>query len=1252
MEILRHLPRQPGINAHLTSYSHIVNLTPVICLLQPVNLTNEGTRTVSAKAECDRVGSNFPIVSEGVMMKPKDFASKISIFLITISALFISIIAQTDQGRIAGTVTDANGGVVPGATVTVTNEITGEARTVTANDDGSFLVVALKPTKYTVSATGGNFEATTIKSVELLVGQQLNLDVILQAKGVSVQVDVVSGEDSISNTSSASLSANVNAREVEGLPINGRQLSQLYLQAPGGVNSGTGTFSDIRFSGRANQQNVVRYDGVEGTAIIDASPGNLNGEVPSPFRLQSSLENVQEFRVDSSNFPAEFGTGTGGQISVVTKSGGNQFHGSAFEYLRRDWLDARNFFDNTSPGIAKSALTLDQFGGSVGGPIIKNKLFFFGSYERYRGRFGLNFIEAAPSLTLAAPGALIPGTTTPVNPAIQPFITGFRAANAVVLPGGSAVSGFDILQLQASQKTDEKAYAARFDYQVNQANKLYFRFFRDEGEDVAPEGVSGRVVSIQAVPQNGVVGLQSLLRNDGSLINEFKIGYNGARTRINGSAPTVNGLDFTALTLNISGSVANTGIAGQGTSSGISIPGGLVRANSATNGRGQPYTPYSLGFIDSLNWTRGNHNFKFGGEVRLIRLYTDRLGGTTYTFSNLAAFLANTPASVQYLGDVSASSPFNGGFTGQRLAKQEYYIGYGQDEWKIRPGLTFSYGLRYEYYAPLREQNDAQVLFNIDTGTLRPSNEAAFKSSKSNFGPRVAVTWSPNQDGGGFFGGGKTIFRGGAGIYYGPGQTEDQIQPIESDRISSTITSGTLLAFPANISGIISNFTSNPNNRNYQPRAYSNDYKIPERIFQYSFSWQQQLPYSITSTIAYVGSQGRNLFLRSVANRILPGQTTILNGANIPTGVGVVNRTNAAGQVIGTNTVRQFSIVSGTTVQNPFAEVDYKTSGGDDRYNALQISLQRSFRSGLTMNMQYSFGKSEGTTAGSNEARTSSQLENFEADRGRNNFDVRHTFNLSALYELPIGNGKKYDFGKTGNILLGGWEVGGIVNARSGVPVEVLVVRPDVVVQCQLATGCPNGAGGMFANGFVANLPIFSTSFPALPTGFIAVVNTPGGGNSRNIRRPNLISGVNPYLNNDRNFINPAAFATPAPGTFGDFPRNELSGPTFRQFDMIIAKRFRFNETMNFEFRTEFFNIFNKTNFANPSTTLGNALPTLAFNTTTSVYSASTSNVVQPGQAFTQSAAGSTFGLLRSTVGRTVGLGSNRQIQFAFRFNF
>jgi len=230
---------------------------------------------------------------------------------------------------------------------------------------------------------------------------------------------------------------------------------------------------------------------------------------------------------------------------------------------------------------------------------------------------------------------------------------------------------------------------------------------------------------------------------------------------------------------------------------------------------------------------------------------------------------------------------------------------------------------------------------------------------------------------------------------------------------------------------------------------------------------------------------------------------------------------------------------------------------------------------------------------------------------------------------LPFGDGKKWDLDGAMNVIFGGWEIGGIFNARSGVPVEILVVRPDVVIQCtNPAAGCTSGQ--------VLQLPGTVSAASPLPAGFTAVVNTPGGGNSRNIRRPNLIPGVNPFLDNDRNFINPAAFSTPAPGEWGDFPRNELSGPGFNQFDFILAKRFRFNETMNIEFRTEFFNIFNHTNFANPSTTLNNSL----------------SASFQPGQPFTQALAGPTFGVLRSTVGRTVGLGTNRQIQFAFRFNF
>src|SRR5258705_6379726 len=259
------------------------------------------------------------------------------------------------------------------------------------------------------------------------------------------------------------------------------------------------------------------------------------------------------------------------------------------------------------------------------------------------------------------------------------------------------------------------------------------------------------------------------------------------------------------------------------------------------------------------------------------------------------------------------------------------------------------------------------------------------------------------------------------------------------------------------------------------------------------------------------------------------------------------------------------------------------------------MTLATRMSTGLTLNSQYTFSRSFGNTAGSNEARTAAVPDNFDADLGYNNFDVRHTFNFSALYKLPFSKGTNHEFGRTANALLGDWEIGGIVNARSGLPIEVGITRPDVVIQCTAAT-CPvtiNGVATTVPNGYVAQLPGTINANSPLPLGFIGVVNTPGGGASRNVRRPNLIPGVSPYLNNDRNVINPAAFSTPAPGAFGDLSRNALRGPSFKQFDIVLNKRFRLSESANVEFRTEVFNIFNFANFALPATTLNNVLPTI-----------------------------------------------------------
>ncbi len=348
---------------------------------------------------------------------------------------------QVDQGKIQGVVKDMSGGVIPGVSITVKNDRTGEERETLTGDRGDYVVAPLKPSTYTVQASLSGFAPKEITALQLGVGQSLNLDLTLSPAGITQEVTVsADAADVRVETSSASMSANVDVREVTELPINGRQLSQLYLQAPGAQNTGNGQYNDIRFNGRATDQNAVRFDGVEASGIIDANPGVVGAELVSPFKLQSSLENVQEFRVESNTYAAEFGTGSGGQISVVTKSGSNAFHGSLFEFFRNDKLDSRNFFDRVGPnGVSKLPLRMNQFGGSIGGPIVKERVFFFGSYEGYRLRNGVNLIESAPS-ALAKSQAV---------PAVAQVIDAFHSPQAFILPGASADPLFDIYQLQA-----------------------------------------------------------------------------------------------------------------------------------------------------------------------------------------------------------------------------------------------------------------------------------------------------------------------------------------------------------------------------------------------------------------------------------------------------------------------------------------------------------------------------------------------------------------------------------------------------------------------------------------------------------------------------------------------------------------------------------------------------------------------------------------------------------------------------------
>jgi hypothetical protein len=273
---------------------------------------------------------------------------------------------------------------------------------------------------------------------------------------------------------------------------------------------------------------------------------------------------------------------------------------------------------------------------------------------------------------------------------------------------------------------------------------------------------------------------------------------------------------------------------------------------------------------------------------------------------------------------------------------------------------------------------------------------------------------------------------------------------------------------------------------------------------------------------------------------------------------------------------------------------------------------------------------------------------NFNNDRGNNTFDIRNSANFTALYELPVGAGKAINLKGVADKLLGGWQVGGVYNGRSGTPLNIFLSRADLALQCVQAGGCPNGSGGFIPVGTTGRFVAPSATAP-LPPGFIAIINTPGGNASRNTRRPDLVAGVNPYNNGGLSFLNPGAFAIPRAGTYGNLSRNALYGPAFHQFDLTLQKRFQMTESTNLEFRTEIYNLLNRANFANPPVSLTETLPSITFNSGTGVTTVGSG--LQPGQPFT-TALQPNFGLINGTVGRTVGLGTNRQIQFSLRLNF
>ena len=1029
--------------------------------------------------------------------------------------------AQQTESRIVGKVTDASTAVMPGVTISVTSVQTGAVRTAVSDGNGTFVVTNLSPGTYRIKFELDGFGPVE-RAVTLAVGDIKPVDASLSVASVSEAV-TVTADVPVLDLSSAKIGVNVSPDEIQSLPVNGRNFANLMTLATGATSDGNGGWASVRFNGKSNQQNYLNYDGVDGTYVWDASPGYLNS-TGSQFRQQTSMESVAEFRVNSGLAPAESGLGAGGNITVISKSGNNVFRGSIFEYTRNDGLDSASQYDGK-----KQPLSLNQFGGSVGGPLARNKTFFFVSYEGLRQNTGLSFTEAVPSdearrrILAGEPVGSGAGQSADRTRAVAALLGGF--------PQSSNTTANPLLALATNTTTarqTENALSARVDHRFNNGTSFYARYLYSKGDlDTPDRTATARRVRAKQQPQNLVFNLQNVV--GGSFVNEFKIGYNKPDT----SAIAFGTPGYDPVGVSLSGTVTSSSIDARGTT-GIARSGLLIRASSAASTTGSIFAPKSLSFSDALVWTRGAHTLKFGAEYRNIQSDFQFLSSTEITFNSVNDFIDNRPAAVAVALDSPVFKP-----------QQYYLIGFAQDSWRATDRLTLELGLRYDFYSVVKEANGNAKPFFVDDNAFGTDPNNFYNPDKNNFAPRLSGAFQAND---------KTALRAGFGIFYGPGQFEDRIQPIENaisrQRVSQSDVPNNGLSYPVPASVLASTLSI---------RGYTHD-RPDEYNVQYGVSLSRELPGEINLTVGYTGSKGKDMFLRGVAN------TLDLNTR--------VRQTPSVGQV----DYKTSGCLDGLTINgNPIKGCGYAT------YNALQVSASRRFRAGFTGGLQYQYSRNTGTTQGSNEAATTQNTFDYETEYGTNPQDIPHTFNGSLTYLLP-GQG----------FWTGGWRVGGIFNARSGVPINVIISRPDNVT-----------------------------------VGGVTVTNIPGG-NNRGTQRPDLVPGVNPYLKNGVRWLNPAAFTTPKPGTFGNVPRNSLRGPGFWQVDLTFSKDFRFMKSQGVQFRVEMFNITNRLNYENPASTLPNGTA---------------------GVPFTDAQAG-TFGYMLGPLNRTVGLGTQRQAQVSIRYLF
>jgi Carboxypeptidase regulatory-like domain/TonB dependent receptor/TonB-dependent Receptor Plug Domain len=1078
--------------------------------------------------------------------------------------------AQTFRGSIAGTVTDTTGAAVTGATVTVHNVATGVDRITQTGIDGGYLVPELQVGTYTVTVELGGFQKAVTTGVTVDVATEKRIDVVLKPGAVTNSVTVAGEDIPEVDTTGDTLGGTLTQETVKNLPVNGRDYTKLIYLTPGvagspdQISDSPGSYGTFSMNGARGRSNNFLLDGTDMNDGYRNDPAiNEAGVFGTPATILP-IDAVSELKV-LSNFEAEYGRSAGAVINIVTKSGQNALHGDAFDYFRNNALDARNYFDPS--GTPQAPFHNNQYGASLGGPIIKDKTFFYVDYEGQQERVGVVSTATVPD----------PGLLVATNPVIGSLLDAYPNDDPWPLPnlGGNQAS------VIAPSYNKLTSLIAKVDHNINQNNILTGRYYFGDSVQSFPLALTGGGVlpgfNTYTPTRVQLVSISYVSVLSPTKVNEARFGWNrfaeGFFPEDQAFQPSSVGLCAATTVPDCTGATpSNSGLP-------VIDVGDFAQlgANHST-----PRHRYDTNWqaLDNFSWKIGKHDVKFGYEYR--RTSIQQFFGVAYRgeldFNSLDDFLSGT---VDDGGQALGQSV--------RHTYQNNHGLYAQDTFQVNPHLTFNLGVRWDYFGVVGEKDN--LFTNVtafdpvgQTVTLtqlgQPGLSQTYHPDYKNFSPRLSVAWDP-------LGKGKTIVRAGWGMFY-DGVSQDVFlgelpynclfcpgvayNPAGPDPIYSVGTTGATIA---NGVPVFAAPTGAP-----QGNIFAINQHLPTPYMEnYNLNVQEQITNKVMLEVGYVGAQGHNLLHYLDVNQ--PGQAAITafdvsNAA--ASNYYVPNANPALPPVIGGPCVTGGVPTGGpgcivsygvptNYVNNPYGAeyINQLQANAKSNYNSLQTSFRVNNWKGVTSIVNYVWSHSLDTASDSFDFVPNAAQPNDSThpglEYGNSNFDIRNRFTWIFAYELPHMGG---DWQKLKN----GWGINSTVTLQDGQPFNLNYDfeddfsgsgegfdRPDVTGPIQYNSHNPSN---------FLNLGSFSTPCTSLTGAPLAAYEA------------DVAAGL------DSAYTSPAQNCVPGTRHFGNEGRNSLRGPSFKQWDFAVFKNTQLTERLGMELRAEFFNFLNHPNFSNP----------------------------------------------------------------------